>query len=486
MKQNIFRVLALALAILMISSLISACGGDSGSAPDVTTNAVGAGTEAETEPVLSDDLPEADYNGYKFRVVTYQKCIGIEEEDGEVLNDAEYARDRIVEERFNVDVVADFKEVYTDVTKAVKNSVSAGSDDYDMGMIHMVEGAYNAPGGYYYPVNDLPYINLDKPWWDDQIQNGFSIANKLFLAAGDILPNTLLRTSCMAFSKNEFENRGIEAPYAVVQEGRWTLDRLSELTRDVTADLNGDGAVNFKDDFYGLTSWYLDSPYSFYYGAGGTIIEKDADDIPHINMNVDMNVDIYNKLYDVIIVNKSNFITKIDNYDYAYETFTGGRALFCEIALTHLRGERWRNMTADYGVVPIPKYDEEQETYLGFVNGSAPMVCVPVTINDADRTSIVIEALSFASYTEVTPVLYEVVAKTKHTRDEESVAMIDIIIRERIFDFGYTHLYANSITQFHRDLLAKGSTDVASALAAGEPSLRAALEKIILSYEENT
>lgn len=480
MIKRVFYVL---LCFLMLLPVISSCSEPAAGSQSGNVTTASADVSQET---ISDNLPVSDLQGYTFRVLTISKSIGIEEADGEVLNDAEYARDVKVEERFNIGIKAEFYTNYLDVTAQFKKTVAAQSDDYDMVFIHMIDGTALASSGHYYPINDLEYINLEKIWWDKDIENGFRIGGKLFLAAGDILPDTLLRTSCMAFNKNLFDNYNLTYPYQLAYDGKWTLDELSGLTKDITQDLNGDGKIKEADDLFGLTSWYLDSPYSLYYGAGGTIIKKDANDMPELNFNVEKNLAIYMKIFDVIVTNNSNYHTDINTFTNAYSTFNEGRALFSEIALTHLSGDEWRNMEQDYGLVPIPKYDTDQEKYLGFVNGCAAMMGVPITISDPGRTSIIIEALAAESYNSVTPTLYEVVAKTKQTRDEESSDMIDIIIRNRVFDIGYTHLLSSGISNFVRDLLASGKTNVASQFAKNEKSLTKSLDKIVTAYEENT
>ncbi|MDD4772574.1 MAG: extracellular solute-binding protein, partial [Eubacteriales bacterium] len=351
------KIISVILCCLITLTVIVSCSDNTNvnTADGVTT----ASDVQNEETEIMDNLPDSNFEGYTFTVLTIVDSIGIEEADGEVLNDAEYARDVKAEERFNIDIEAEFHENYAEVTAQFKKAVAAQTDDYDMVFIHMVEGASIASSGHYYPINDLEYIDIDKIWWDDDAENGFRIGGKLFLAAGDILPDTLLRTSCMAFNKNLFDNYNLTYPYQPAYDGKWTLDDLSALTKDITRDLNGDGQITEKDDLFGLTSWYLDSPYSFYYGAGGTIIKKDEYDMPELNLDIEKNLAIYMKIYDVVITNNSNYHTDINTYENAYSTFYEGRALFCEIALTHLSGDKWRNMEQDYGIVPIPKFDAE-------------------------------------------------------------------------------------------------------------------------------
>lgn len=483
---------SLLLALLLMAGAASGCAEKTGNGSD-TEELTSEGPltiysgVAETE--LSDELPEVRYDGYTFNIasVREESWIALEEAPGEVLQDAIYNRNTAVEERFGIDIQAVVCSTYTDVGEMLRKTVTSNTvDELDTVFIQMVQGASLTPEGYYYPLNDMSYIHLEKPWWDSGVSAAFSVGGKLFLGAGDILSSTMLRTSCLAFNKSLFDARSLPYPYELAYNGQWTLDELYNLTRDVTGDLNGDGKVEEKDDLFGMTSWYLDSPYSFYYGAGGTIIAKDADDLPVLNMDVETNHNIYMKLYDIFIENSSNYHTDTSTYEMAYTVFTEGRALFCETYVHKLAEASWRNMEQDYGIVPMPKYDAEQENYLSFVNGCAPVVGVPTAISDPDRTSVILEAMAATSYKRVTPTLYEITAKTKHTRDEESADMIEMVLRNRVFDFGYSHMNGSRITQFVRDLLCEKSTNVASVFAANAKVVDKQLSKLIEAYQKNT
>ncbi|MBO7296760.1 MAG: hypothetical protein J6V39_05825, partial [Clostridia bacterium] len=102
-----------------------------------------------------------------------------------------------------------------------------------------------------------------------------------------------------------------------------------------------------------------------------------------------------------------------------------------------------RDMENDFGILPQPKYDEKQEEYLSFVNGSASVAVVPKSLSNYDLkiTGYMMEALASSSYYMVTDTLYDKVAKSKTARDPESAEMIDIIIRHKVFDFGYSHFF---------------------------------------------
>ena len=111
---------------------------------------------------------------------------------------------------------------------------------------------------------------------------------------------------------------------------------------------------------------------------------------------------------------------------------------------------------------------------------------MPVSISDAERTSIILEALACESYKKVTPVLYEITAKTKGaSRDLESADMIDLVFRNRVFDFAYANFFGNGIVDFVRDLLDRKSTDVASTFSKNEKSLTKQMDKLIDKFQTN-
>ncbi|MBR4204602.1 MAG: hypothetical protein IKQ92_03915 [Clostridia bacterium] len=487
------RILCLFLALLLFVLPFAACS-ESGENSDVqddgTGNAPqpGAAEPEETEPEeteLSDNLPDVKYEGYTFTAVTFSEGIAVEEITGEALNDALFERDKAVEERFDIALAAAQFDDYGQATEAVKRAVNAGLDDYDCGMLHMVSAAGAAQGGFFYSLDLLDAVDPTKPWWDTDCVDAFTVAGHMKLLCGMMLPKAMLRSSCMLFNKNRFTESGMEYPYGMVDEGTWTLDALYELTKDTTRDLNGDGVIKEMDDFWGLTQWYLDSPYSFYYGAGGRIVTKDADGVPILNDNLELNSAIYDKIYKIVIDNNSNYHTDIGTYTNSYEVFTQGRAFFVEASLLHLRDDRFRDMEDDYGVLPMPKYNELQERYMSFVNGAVAMLVVPSVCPNPERTGILLEGIAAESYRHVYDALFEVTAKAKSSRDPESTRMMDLVMACRVFDLGYSHMYDQAGVQFVRDLLVQKSTDIASYTTRAFKPMAKMLQKIVEAYEKS-
>ncbi len=485
------KVLCILLAALMIpcAVLLSACAEKP--ATDDTTSAetvTGAVTEPEVTEITTD-LPDVKFNNKPFRVILQEDSSGdIYTEDheiGEPIHDAVFERNIKVCEKYGVELQVS-KDEYTAVNNAISRSVKAGSDEYDLCFVHMVSGASLAQSNLVLPFHNLPYVDLEKPWWDKDIRNGFSIRNNLMMVNGDLSPRSFSLTSCLYFNKTLFDKYDLQYPYELVRSGDWTLDKLYELTKGMTKDQDGDGVVTktSTSDIYCLTSWYLDVPYSFYYAAGGMLVSKDQDDVPFYNPQLERDSVIYNKIYNIIIGNNSYYETQMSDYMRVIETFLEGRALFYDSTLA--ASGTLREMDNEFGILPVPKLDSSQSDYKSFVNGASSMICVPATVPAANRefVSIIIEALASEAYRTVTPVLKENYLKRKVTRDADSSDMIDYIVRNRAFDMAYVNMH-DGVGSYVRDLLQRGSTDISGELKKYQKSAAKKIDNIVKAFDKS-
>jgi len=90
----------------------------------------------------------------------------------------------------------------------------------------------------------------------------------------------------------------------------------------------------------------------------------------------------------------------------------------------------------------MPKYDEAQEKYLTTPGASINMFVVPITVNDTECVSAVLEGLAILGYRDIMPVYYDTVIKSKLIRDNDSEEMLDLIREGIVVDMGaliYSH-----------------------------------------------
>ena len=486
------KILSSILAALMFAGavVLTGCAEKKPAAGDATAAAQETAVTVEPEETLvPDDLPEISFAGKTFRVLLQKDSESdMYTEDHEIaepLHDAVFRRNKAVCDRFGIELQITTDD-YPAVTAAVNRCAKSNSDDYDLCFVHMVDGAALAQSNVVLPFHKLPYVDLEKPWWDKDIHNGFSIRNNLMMVNGDLSPRSFSLTSCLYFNKTLFDRYDLEYPYELVRKGEWTLDKLYELTKDMTKDMDGDGKVT-KDstsDLYCLTSWYLDVPYSFYYAAGGMLVSKDEEDVPFYDPQLERDTQIYDKIYKIIIGNNAYFETDMSDYMNVINTFFNGRALFYDSTLN--AAGTLREMDNDFGIVPVPKFNSAQSDYRSFVNGASSMLCVPTSVAESRRefVSIMIEGFASESYRTVTPTLMETYLRRKITRDADSSDMIEYIVRNRVFDMAYVNMH-DGVGSYVRDLLKKGATSISSELDKYKKSAKTKIEKIVKSFDKS-
>ena len=480
------RILALLLCGIMLIGMFAGC--------------VNQQEEGEESSKVEEDSnwvnPELEFNenlkDKTFNILSMRESdIGPEENSSDPLEDAVYRRNDMINNYYGIEISGILDGDYNSLSQKVKTDVTAGTGDYDLVYQHMVDAATNlGMQGNLYNLADLEYVNFDNPWWDQDCKNGFMFGDNMYVVCGDLLPSSMLITAAIVFNKNLFDERSWDYPYDDAREGTWTLDDMITMTKDQNQDLNGDGKLIYSDDFYGLVGWSLDCDYNFYFGSGATMFTFDDDHLPIYEANADRLQTIYEKIYELIVTQKALHVTVAEYnannemYKQPAAIFKSGRALFFAGYLSGATD--MRDMQDDFGILPQPKFDEKQEEYLSFVNGAASVACVPKSLSEEQLaiTGYMMEVLASSSYYMVTETLYEKVAKSKTARDPESAAMVDVIIRHKVFDFGYTHFYSHNApcATIIQTALNSGSASITRDITKGEKTTMKNLKKIYEQY----
>ena len=482
-------------AILLMSLILSASCGSTPTDGAVTSEeqlTESTETEETTEARIEPDLPDTKWEGYQFRVLTKgdtnvhwkSKDIAATEENGDVINDAVYKRNMKIYDRFGVEMVDIPSPNGTwDLTAPLRKSVMAASDDYDMVASGFNDAVKNlSTEGMLMELHNVPYMDLSKPWYDQNANEQLSIEGKLFATAGDMILMDNEATLCVLFNKKLAEDYALEGFYEMVKNGKWTIDKMTEFSKLTAKDLDGDGTIGEKDQ-WGNIGEPLNT-YALMVACDAIAVKKNKDDVPVFDVQ---NEHFYDAFTKAVNLNRDDKVTMFsDNFkaadvwaDIIDPAFTEGRVLFNTAGL--VRVTVFRAMETNFGILPLPKYDESQKEYNSMVSiGCANSIAIPTTAN-AERCGAVIEALSAESYYTLKPAYYDIVLKTKNARDDASSEMLDIIFENRIFDIAYMYDWGGLIGAIN-GLKTDGkiSSTVDSKLKAAEK----ALEKTLTAYAE--
>ena len=256
----------------------------------------------------------------------------------------------------------------------------------------------------------------------------------------DLSIGYLQQTWMMLYNKTKAAELGnIPDLYQMVEDGTWTIDELDRLSRDVYIDVNGD-TTRDDGDFYGFAGTRDGCMFvAFVYGCDGRFISLDDDlnIVQHINS--EKTISILEKLSKLFVSNtgtlqKENAFTRQD-------IFPKGIVLFEPMQMHDLLKPEFdmRNMEDEFGVLPIPKYDAEQEEYYTVVDGGADIMVIPTTVSNIEFVGAIVEAMSAASYNDVIPVYMGQAIEQKGARDEESIKILREILDSRVIDFAYLY-----------------------------------------------
>jgi hypothetical protein len=457
MSKFLSKIIFVFFALAVSVSLLSGCGGEEaplgGDAGDKTGDLPDGEKATEEKPshYSADYLPKVTYGGYEFRVMTpkngsFDHLISleadVEEETGETLPDAIYKRNRLIEERYDIIfkgvVVASYDVCFDNFKKAVRSA----SEDFDLCMLLPRYAWSQSVEGGAVMTADLPHLDITKPWYVESINSEMTIDGKMFFAYSDECLNLLENTSCVLFNKQMTADLGLGNMYALVKDGKWTMDVFFSYARLAAADLDGDGKMT-ENDRYGILSTASEFVPAFWSSAGVRTVEKDANDL-HVFAGQSP------KFYDILDKVCENLYGGDKIYfDGAYDKprdsaipFSENYGLFYSHCLRAVPG--LRAMETDFGILPFPKYDEAQNLYYSRA-GRGWINTVPVSATDLARTSVIMEALAVESKNYVIPAYFEVALRTKFLRDDDSEEMLNIIEKNRFVDLGDT-IYATPIS----------------------------------------
>lgn len=486
------------LSLQVLASCGKSDGGNTGETDNGTTNTtVSDSSDAVPETTLdenaqrqaiSDDLPAMDFQGASFRIamhdeqVQYAMEILADEEIGEVVNDAVYKRNTEIESRFNIK----FEPILCgggsqEVVNKLRTNIRAGSDFCDLFMSHAIRTSAVVPEGLYVDWYSLPEINFEKPWWNKSALDNLTVGGRTYLTLGSANLSALYGTYCIFFNKQLAQDNGIGTIdlYKTILEGKWTLEKLAEISKSAYKDLNGDATIGENDQF-GLIATTESSSVAFLWSSNHPLSVRGTDGYPEMQLNQERMSGIVDKVYDLYYNNEGTHVINSGNNNDSINLFKQGNSLFVLNTIGNSMG--LRDAEFEYGIIPYPKYDESQDNYYTMADGFHTLVGIPTNAPNLSMSAIITEALNAYSYKDVIPAYYEVALKVKYTRDDESVQLLDIITEGTVYDFGYFYDDWKGFGFMMQDLMRGKNNNFASYYESRLNAAETQFEKVIEAY----
>ena len=499
------KALILLLCAVFVISAFAACANNPGGGTDTKGSEV---TKAEDNDETTAEVVETEdprtvmdpdtiakaeqYRGQKLTILANNGFwpaddIFREEDSEDPVDSAIFQRNEYVKSTYGIEIDVVLDE---DVQTTLKNAYKSGISDYDVAAFCAYQACPMAAENIFQDLTQIENLDLTKIYWDQGLFEGLSIDNKLFYITGDISTKANAGTFLMMFNKKLANDYDLEDLYQVVRDGKWTLDYLNTLIKEHGYVDDGNAKVDVYDQFgMGIQ---IEAYLAFYFGAGGRMVLKDGDQMPYLALNTEKNISIIDKIND--LTQKDN--KTIDAHDHLNEppyssgdgfastvAFKENRCLFYLSNAANILG--LREMDADFGVLPTPKYDESQTDYYSYVYHGAALYVIPVMNKRTAFTGFALEALAAESYKRVTPAYYEQTLKRKSQRDADSWDMLDIVFRNRLWDLGYYARWGGLDDAFIQQIK-KGSGSFAKWYKSASKSANKAIEKYVKAYNESS
>ncbi len=449
-------------------------------------------TEAEKDPF--DGLENKDLGGLTFTFLTSNwpgeavwtvDDISAEEYTGATINDAVYERNLKVEDRLKCKVAEANLASSADANTALANSVTAADNAYQVWVPRFHEYLANASKGNITDLNDVAGIDFTRDAWVKNSIEGLSFLGHSFTACNEMITIHKEAVSSIIFNKDLAEQYQFENLYDVVREGRWTLDYFSSKVEEASADIDGDGVMT-ENDRYGFF-YQRDTLDAFLAAGEGAICEKDENDKPIYTFDTEKVIDIlstsanllYNQNTCYNVMNASG-----DFNEWMANQFMANDAMFMWVRNVNI--PQLRSMENDFGVLPIPKYNDTTEAYYSVVNSyTGAGISVPVLSDSAyiDNVGLFIETMGAASMNTLCNAYYDVMLNGIVVRDAESQNMLDIIYSNTTYDCGAIGYYANISDYIY--MVMSYNSDFASYSAKNKKMVIKFIDKMVDKIEEN-
>jgi ABC-type glycerol-3-phosphate transport system substrate-binding protein len=255
------------------------------------------------------------------------------------------------------------------------------------------------------------------------------------------------------------------------------------MAKQISKDIDGDGQYTDADlyGFVGELDWMF---VNAMYACDQHVMRRESDGHYILDLNTSKTQTIVDKFYDLLFVGNQSYPYLYGAKDTGkdYIPFDSGRALFYMNVPGYVK--ELRATEFDFGILPYPKYDENQEKYINL--NWAGTICAPLNISNPEKVGAVVEYLGAKSHEIVLPTYFDILLNGKLTRDDESREMLEIIYGDSIYDFGLNFSAFNDLLYVVPKLLQSKSVDLTSFYEKRADKIQQQYDKIYDAFIANS
>lgn len=442
------KIIALFLAILMLLPMVVSC---SKKDEEDTGNLIS--TDEANGLQMSDKIRDVSFEGEDINIwqtttatnaAEYYYDMNGSMEEGNFIEFKLYERNVTVNDYLNVNLkFIDTGSESSNAATDIRPLLQAGAEEFDAFQLVQWNGIDLVIEGWFKNLDDAKYLDFEGKWWAQDFMNAAKINGHDYIMAGDVGIDMVSCAGAIFVNKNMLAKYygadAYENLRTMVLEGNWTIDELTKLASNIYSDLNNNKTEDIEDQ-YGFLSVQHNID-GFYYGAGGTGIERDNEGKAVVSLGSEHSINIMTRLYQMMHVeNPGNYgnnagTTQLYNNLHSptiVQKFANGETLFHTAYLYTARN--FTNMTDEFAPLPYPKFNTDQQEYHSIIHNSTTIYAIPNTCSKYDQTGAAFEAMASFGNQMIVPFYYEQVLKLRYLYDEGDTKLVDLIYDSRMTD----------------------------------------------------
>lgn len=476
------RIISLLLVLVFIGAALVGCGNKENGDAEETNGGNSATntlvTEKETniygEPsfTTTNDYDDIDFEGEQLTILIRKNEVALrewyKESPEDELDEAVAMRNAAVAEALNLNVkfevapCGDFTSYLAIFHNLVIDDIINDFHYYDVA-VHFALGAGYANirdcNANVLDDKQFPYFDFSLPCWNQSVVKGTVVNDRLHLFCGDVNLSQFDYACVIWYNKTLYDNKKEITDHNDIQDlaldGLWTYDELYLWATRLYEDSNGTSGRQQDDTFGYVTQKPIGDPV-----PADSIAA--AFDVQILTTNPD-GTHAYN------IVGNEKAAKIRDMWIHLFETsgswnqgaptkyFASGKYLFWSSVMYPSRDDNMliREMEDKYGLLPMPKYNIDQEQYYTACYDGYSLMTVLDHSNSSvttkgDAISAYLQLSTEESYTSVRGYYFNRIVKPKYFGTDDSLGTVtksgtlfDTIISNITFEF-WT-IYSNQL-----------------------------------------
>ncbi len=271
-------------------------------------------------------------------------------------------------------------------------------------------------------------LDLSKPWWPSDIKDTLSFDGKLYFATGDISVNYINSLGVVFYNKTLTDMKKIDSDelFSAALGNGWTLEAMENYTKKCYVNRNGENTYGFA---LGPNGEYAD----FFFKASGfsSVTVKEGKTELRIN---ETTAEYENSSFRAVrefFAAKENSVSW-NNTQAGRKLFTDGKAAFTVSPLSFAKELSGK---IEYGILPIPKYNEKDTISVPLQNGYT-FYGVSSAVSKENQTSAgtVLQSLGASSANIVLPAYVKDCLGVEYNTVNLNVYVVDLLKKKAYFD----------------------------------------------------